>query len=145
MMKKGTILLVEDNEDDIFLAKRALEKKKISNPLVIAEDGEEAINLLFGLDGRDTIEPILILLDLKIPKIGGLEVLQRIKTNSATSMIPVVILTTSSEEEDVAKSYKIGANSYVRKPVDFVQFSKIIEQLGMYWLVLNENLESNSQ
>ncbi|MDQ7823264.1 MAG: response regulator [Candidatus Eremiobacteraeota bacterium] len=141
-MDQKTILLVEDNESDIGLTRRALEKHHIGNRLVVAEDGQDALDYLFGTGphgGRDTsLMPTLVLLDLKLPKMDGLEVLRRIRADSRTKRLPVVILTTSSEEQDVAESYDLGANSYIRKPVDFTQFAESIRQLGLYWLVLNE-------
>jgi two-component system response regulator len=136
------ILLVEDNPSDVELTKRALEKGRIANELVVAEDGEEAIHYLWGTGahaGRDVSElPALALLDLKLPKIPGLEVLRRIRSDARTKRLPVVILTSSKEEQDVAAGYDLGVNSYIRKPVDFKQFAHCIEQLGLYWLVLNE-------
>ena len=137
-----SILLIEDNPSDIALAKRALEKGRIANHLVVAEDGQEALDYLLG--GREDAAaprpepPALILLDLKLPKVPGFEVLRRLRANAATRRLPVVILTSSKQEEDLANSYDLGANSYVRKPVDFQQFAQAIEQLGLYWLVLNE-------
>jgi len=136
------ILLIEDNPSDIDLTKRALEKARIANELVVAEDGEEALDYLFGLGsyaGRDPGDlPAIALLDLKLPKIRGLDVLYRIRADSRTRRLPVVILTTSREETDIAAGYEGGANSYVPKPVDFVRFQQVIEQLGLYWLILNE-------
>jgi len=137
-----TILLVEDNPSDIALTRRALEKARIANKLVITEDGQEAIDYLLGTGtyaGRDTSDqPMLTLLDLRLPKVEGLEVLRRIRGDAATRRIPVVILTSSNEEQDLARSYDLGINSYIRKPVDFNQFAQSVEQLGLYWLVLNE-------
>jgi two-component system, response regulator len=137
------ILLVEDNPSDIELTRRALDKHNIMNRLVVAEDGQEALDYLFGAgSGPGAPEgeamPAVILLDLKLPGIDGIEVLKRIKSNEATRRIPVIVLTTSKEEADVARSYDEGANSYVRKPVDFTQFSEAVRQLGLYWLLLNE-------
>jgi len=136
------ILLVEDNPSDIELTKRALEKAHIANQLVVAEDGQEALDFLFGTGahkGRDTsLQPTLTLLDLKLPKVPGLEVLRRIRSDPATRRLAIVILTSSNEEQDVAASYDLGINSYIRKPVDFVQFAHAVEQLGLYWLLLNE-------
>jgi CheY-like chemotaxis protein len=141
-MEAKNILLVEDNPNDVALTKRALEKSRISNKLVVAEDGVEALEYLFATGayaGRDINElPTLILLDLKLPKIDGLEVLKQIRSNPTTKRIPVVVLTSSKEDIDVASSYDEGANSYIRKPVDFVQFSEAVKQLGLYWLVINE-------
>ena len=141
-MKPKTILLVEDNPSDIGLTKRALAKSHIANELVVAEDGQAALDYLFGSGqyaGRDVNElPALVLLDLNLPRVGGLEALSQVRADPRTSRLPVVILTTSKEELDVARSYDLGANSYIRKPVDFEQFAKAIEHLGLYWLVLNE-------
>ena len=141
-MRNIHILLVEDNPDDIKLTLRALKKSNILNEVVIAEDGVDALDYLFGTgkyEGRDlNVMPQLILLDLKMPKLDGLEVLQRIRTNEKTQLLPVVVLTTSSEDQDKIESYKLGANSYIRKPVDFNQFVNAVQQLGLYWLVLNE-------
>jgi two-component system, response regulator len=141
-MKPKTILLVEDNPSDIELTRRAFEKSRIANELVIAEDGQEASEYLFDADpftGMHPNElPTLILLDLKLPKVDGLQLLRRIRSDNRTSRLPVVVLTTSNEEQDVAQSYDLGANSYIRKPVDFKQFSESVQQLGLYWLVMNE-------
>lgn len=141
-MKAKTILLVEDNPSDVDLAKRALLKGKIVNNLIVAEDGEEALDYLFGSGahaGRDVSSlPAVTLLDLKLPKVPGLQVLRRIREDPRTRRIPVVILTSSKEDQDVATSYDLGVNSYIRKPVDFKQFAYAIQQLGLYWLVLNE-------
>ena len=139
---KKLILLIEDSPDDELLTIRALKKNNILNDVVVARDGSEALDFIFGTGtyaGRDTSElPHLVLLDLKLPKIDGLEVLRQLRKDERTSMLPVVILTSSKEESDLAKSYKFGANSYIRKPVDFKQFSEAIKNLGLYWLVLNE-------
>lgn len=141
-MKNKIILLVEDNPDDVKLTMRALKKSNILNEVVVAEDGVEALDYLFGtgkFEGRDVrTMPQLILLDLKMPKMDGLEVMQRIRADERTKLLPVVILTTSNEDKDRIESYKLGANSYVRKPVDFNQFVEAVQQLGLYWLVLNE-------
>ena len=141
-MKSKTILLVEDNPSDVGLTRRALEKSRISNDLVVVEDGQEALDYLFGTDpltGQNVNElPALILLDLKLPKVDGLEVLRQIRADERTRRQPVVILTTSSEEDDVARCYDMGANSFIRKPVDFNQFAEAVQHLGLYWLVLNE-------
>lgn len=140
-MKTKTILLVEDNPSDIGLTKRALEKSRIANELVVVEDGQEALDYLFNEDPlKDSKNelPALILLDLKLPKIDGLQVLRRIRSDERTSRLAVVILTTSSEEPDIARSYDLGANSYIRKPVDFIQFAEAIQHLGLYWLLMNE-------
>ncbi len=142
-MKAKNILLVEDNPDDVQLTLRALKKSKIMNDVVVAQDGIEALDYLFGTGkhaGRDAKGlPQVVLLDLKMPKMDGLEVLQRIRGDERTRLLPVVVLTTSSEDRDRVESYKLGANSYVRKPVDFNQFAEAVNQLGLYWLVLNES------
>jgi len=141
-MKDKTILLIEDNPSDIELTKRALEKGHIINELVVASDGQEALDYLFGMGayaGRDTSDlPTLTLLDLKLPKVSGLDVLRRIRADVITRRMPVVILTSSREEQDMAASYDLGVNSYIRKPVDFGRFVQSVAQLGLYWLVLNE-------
>jgi two-component system response regulator len=141
-MRGKEILLVEDREADIFLTKRALGKAKITNELVVAKDGVEAIDYLFGSKERPSPKgdlcPVLILLDLKLPKVDGLEVLKRLRADDRTCMCPVVILTSSGEDVDILKGYQLGANSYIRKPVDFEQFVEAVRQLGLYWLVLNE-------
>ena len=141
-MKEKIILLVEDNPDDEALTIRALKKNNIGNHLVVVHDGAEALDYLFctGIYAdRDVKDlPQIVLLDLNLPKIDGLEVLRRIRENETTSLLPVVILTSSKEEQDILKGYKLGANSYVRKPVDFNQFVEAVHQLGLYWLVLNE-------
>ncbi len=136
------ILLVEDNADDEALAIRALKKNNILNEVVVARDGAEALDYLFGTGahaGRDlSVSPQVVLLDLKLPKISGLEVLKRIREDERTRFQPVVILTSSKEEQDLIGSYSLGANSYIRKPVDFSQFAEAVRQVGLYWLVLNE-------
>ena len=136
------ILLVEDNPDDELLTLMAFKDNNITNEVVIARDGEQALNYLFGTRDDESqglsILPQVVLLDLKLPKVDGLEVLHQIRANERTKLLPVVILTSSKEEMDIIKSYQLGANSYVRKPVDFEQFSEAIKQLGLYWLVLNE-------
>ena len=141
-MADKTILLVEDNADDEELAIRALKKNNVTNNLVVARDGLEALDFLFGTGayaGRDIAAlPGLVLLDLKLPKIDGLEVLRRIRANERTKRMPVTVLTSSNEEQDLIKSYDLGANSYIRKPVDFNQFTDAVRQLGLYWLMLNE-------
>ncbi|MDR3718513.1 MAG: response regulator [Bryobacteraceae bacterium] len=141
-MKSKIILLVEDNPSDVDLTRRALQKARIRNELIVAEDGEEALDYLFGTgayEGRDVLcMPALTLLDLNLPKIRGLEVLRRIRADSRTHRLPVVILTSSVGEQDLADGYDLGANSYIRKPVDFAKFAEAVEQLGLYWLVMNE-------
>jgi CheY-like chemotaxis protein len=136
------ILLVEDNPDDVLLTKRALKRNNILNEMQVVADGVEALDYLFGTgeyEDRDTSkQPCVILLDLKLPRVSGLEVLQRIRGDVRTRRIPVVVLTSSKEEQDLIGSYELGANSYIRKPVDFEKFVAAIQQLGMYWLVLNE-------
>jgi two-component system, response regulator len=143
-MAEKTILLVEDNPDDEELTTRALRQAKIANEIVVARDGSEAIEFLFGQGrhaGRDLSQmPAVILLDLKLPKLSGLEVLQRLRADERTKLIPTVILTSSSEDEDMVKSYKWGANSYVRKPVEFGAFANAVSQLGLYWMLLNETV-----
>ena len=140
-MHNKIILLVEDNLDDETLTLRALHKNKILNEIIVARDGAEALDFLFGTGvhaGRDTtIQPQLILLDLKLPKVDGLEVLKRLRADPRTALQPVAILTTSNEERDIVASYQLGANSYIRKPVDFDSFIEAVRQLGLYWLVLN--------
>ena len=140
-MYNKVILLVEDNPDDETLTLRALKKSNIVNKVIVARDGAEALDFLFGTgshQGRDTsIQPQLILLDLKLPKIDGLEVLKRLRADVRTALLPVTILTTSNEERDVVSSYQLGVNSYVRKPVDSDAFIEAVRQLGLYWLVLN--------
>jgi two-component system response regulator len=141
-MPDKVILLVEDNPDDEELTLRALAKNNIRNEVVVARDGAEALDYLFGTGkyaGRDVaLTPQIILLDLKLPKIDGLEVLRRLRADEQTQMLAVVILTSSKEEQDLLNGYKLGANSYIRKPVDFAQFTEAVRQLGLYWLVLNE-------
>jgi two-component system response regulator len=146
-MRDRVILLVEDNADDKALTIRALNKNNITNKVVVAHDGVEALDYLFGTGpyaGRDTSQqPELILLDLKLPKIDGFEVLKRLRADVRTKLLAVVILTSSKEQQDIVNGYGFGANSYVRKPVDFQQFVDAVRQLGLYWLVLNERPESD--
>ena len=141
-MTTAPILLVEDNCDDEALTLRALRKNNIQNEVVVARDGVEALDYLFGTGahaGRDLgTTPQVILLDLKLPKLNGLEVLQRLRADERTRLLPVVILTSSKEQQDLISGYRLGANSYVRKPVDFAQFVEAVRQLGLYWLILNE-------
>jgi len=141
-MLNKTILLVEDNLDDVELTLHALKKNNIKNEVTVVLDGAEALDFLFGTgkySGRDLTEmPTVILLDLKLPKIDGLEVLRRLRTNELTKLLPIVILTSSKEEQDVINGYSLGVNSYVRKPVDFNQFAEAVKHLGLYWLLLNE-------
>jgi two-component system response regulator len=136
------ILLVEDNPDDELLTVMAFRDNNITIEIVVARDGEEALDYLFGTgkykDRDVNILPQIILLDLKLPKVDGLEVLQQIRSSAETRFLPVVVLTSSREEMDIIKSYQLGANSYIRKPVDFEQFSQAIKQLGLYWLIINE-------
>ncbi|HEV2468266.1 MAG TPA: response regulator [Candidatus Sulfotelmatobacter sp.] len=140
------ILLVEDNSDDEVLTLRALKKNNIQNEVVVARDGVEALDYLFGTGthaGRDLDRmPQLILLDLKLPKVDGLQVLQKLRADKRTQLLPVVILTSSKEQQDLVEGYRLGANSYVRKPVDFTQFMEAVRQLGLYWLILNESAPS---
>src|SRR5262245_27685490 len=130
---QAPILLVEDNPDDEALTLRAFGKNGIQNPIVVARDGQEAVDYLFGLGhhaGSTADKPVLILLDIKLPKLNAIEVLRQIRTNDPTKLIPVVVLTTSKEEDDLVKSYSLGANSYIRKPVDFMQFMEVVRQVG---------------
>jgi len=140
-MNEKIILLVEDNPDDETLTLRALKKNNILNEVVVAHDGVEALDYLFARGsyaGRDTsIMPEVILLDLKMPKVDGLEVLRQVREDARTRLLPIVVLTSSKEERDMIESYSLGANSYIRKPVDFIQFGNAVQQLGLYWLVLN--------
>jgi two-component system response regulator len=133
------ILLVEDNPDDVALTMRALKSHNITNDVIVAQDGVQALDFLFGTQGDAGPEelPAVVLLDLKLPKVNGMEVLQRIRSDERTRMLPVVILTSSDEERDVVHGYSLGANSYVRKPVDFVEFTRAAQQLGLYWLLMN--------
>ena len=142
MKEQRLILLVEDNDDDVELTLRALRRNRVANRVDVVRDGAEALEYLFstgsyaGRDVRDA--PNHVLLDLKLPKVGGLEVLERLRADARTRRLPVVILTSSNVESDLARSYDLGANSYIRKPVDFTQFMEAVNQLGLYWLVLNE-------
>jgi two-component system response regulator len=139
------ILLVEDNPDDEALTLRAFAKNRIPNQVVVARDGVEALDYLFGIGsqaGRDlSVMPAVVLLDLKLPRIDGLEVLRRIRADDRTNLLPVVVLTTSKEQRDILDAYRLGANSYIRKPVDFEKFIHAVGQIGLYWLSLNEPLK----
>lgn len=141
-MQAKTILLVEDNADDVDLTLQALKRNNITNEITVVGDGAEALDFLFGngkYAGRDlSAMPAVILLDLKLPKIDGLEVLRRLRAKERTKFLPVVILTSSREEQDIASGYSLGVNSYVRKPVDFTQFAEAVSHLGLYWLLINE-------
>jgi two-component system response regulator len=136
-MNSDPILLVEDNPDDIDLTTRALRQNNITNELIVTCDGEEALHYLLPQDGK-TRPPVVVLLDINIPKINGLEVLRTIRSDARTRCIPVVVLTTSNEERDIVESYQLGANSYVRKPVAFENFLEAIRLLGLYWLLVNQ-------
>ncbi len=142
MSHHKVVLLVEDNPRDEELTLRALRKSGVSNPIVVVRDGAEALDYLFAkgaFAGRDRSEmPQIVLLDLKLPKIDGLEVLRAVRANEFTKLLPIVVLTSSVEEQDLIRSYSLGANSYVRKPVDFAQFMDAVRQLGLYWLIVNE-------
>lgn len=141
-MGKKTILLVEDNPDDEKLTIRALKQNNVANEIVVAHDGAEALGYLFargGYGGRDSGElPQVVLLDLKMPGMDGLEVLRRLRSDDRTKLLPVIVFTSSREERDIVESYRLGANSYISKPVDFDEFSAAVRQLGLYWLILNE-------
>lgn len=141
-MDDKLILLVEDNPDDVALTLRALKKNHLGNKIVVASDGMEALDYVFGTGacaGRDTsVQPELILLDLKLPKMDGFKVLEKLRADRRTRLLPVVILTSSREQQDLIDGYGLGANSYIRKPVDFEQFVEAVRQLGLYWLLLNE-------
>ncbi len=134
-MKEKVVLLIEDNPDDVELTIKAFQKNGITNKIVVAHDGVEAIDMLFG---PNAIKPVVVMLDIKLPKVDGFEVLKRIKSDNGTKLIPIVILTSSKEEQDLFNSYALGANSYVRKPVDFDQFIDVVKHLGLYWLLVNE-------
>jgi CheY-like chemotaxis protein len=142
-MQKRKILLVEDNPDDVELTLRAFSKNNIANEVVVARDGVEALDYLFGTGihaGRDVVDlPAVVLLDLKLPRLDGLEVLKRLRNDKLTKLLPIVILTSSKEEKDIINGYQLGCNSYIRKPVDFIQFTEAVRQLGIYWILLNES------
>lgn len=146
-MKSDVILLVEDNPDDLELMQLSLKEQNISNEVIVARDGSEALDYLFATGahaGRDvSATPVVVLLDLKMPKVDGFEVLRRIRSDERTKLLPVVILTSSQEEQDMVSGYGLGANSYVSKPVDFVEFNDTIRQLGLYWLLLNKRPSGN--
>jgi CheY-like chemotaxis protein len=137
--ERTDILLVEDNKADVELTLHALSKENLANRIHVAQDGEEALEYLFSSGDHHRPLPLLILLDLKLPKVGGLEVLRKVKSDPRTKVVPVVILTSSNEERDVIEGYALGVNSYIQKPLDFVQFRETIRQLGKYWLVINES------
>lgn len=144
-MSNKTILLVEDNPDDEELTLRAFSKSNILNEVTVVRDGQQALDYFFG-DGASARDvPAVVLLDLKLPKVDGLEVLRRIRADERTRLQPVVILTSSREEQDLITGYRVGANSYIRKPVDFTQFMEAIRALGLYWLVLNEPAPPQSE
>ena len=146
-MPNDSILLVEDNPDDVELTMRAFRKNNIANNVVVAHDGVECLDYLFGRGayaGRNTADtPRIILLDLKMPKMDGLHVLEHLRADERTRLTPIVILTSSKEDQDLVNSYKSGANSYVRKPVDFSEFLEAVRQIGLYWLLINENVEKH--
>jgi CheY-like chemotaxis protein len=144
-MHQKSILLVEDNPDDEALTLRALKKNNIMNEVTVARDGQQALDYFFGADASAHSMPSVVLLDLKLPKIDGLEVLRRIRADKRTRLQPVVILTSSKEEQDIINGYRLGTNSYIRKPVDFDQFVEAIRQLGLYWLVLNETVPNQHE
>ncbi|PPC95383.1 MAG: two-component system response regulator [Methylotenera sp.] len=137
-MNGKLILLIEDNPDDEALTLRALKKNEIQSDIKVARDGQEALDYFFGDQGLINPMPTVVLLDLMLPKVNGLEILRRIRSDKRTRLQPVVILTSSKEEQDIIKGYELGANSYIRKPVDFIQFTEAVRQLGLYWLIINE-------
>ncbi len=141
------ILLIEDNPDDVELTLRAFKKHNLANHITVARDGEEALDIIFqhGKESAEGLRPDLILLDLKLPKVDGMEVLRQIKENSETKVIPVIVLTSSKEESDLAESYRLGVNSYIRKPVNFEKFAEVVMQLGLYWLLINEPPPNKSE
>lgn len=143
MTDNNTILIVEDDADDLEIMLRALKKANVTNAISVAADGVEALAYLLGEPGVTEPQPVpaLVLLDIKLPKVNGLEVLERIRSSERTKLLPVVMLTSSEEHEDVTRSYALGVNSYVRKPIDFAKFSETVVQLGFYWLLLNQRTE----
>ncbi|MDH5668124.1 MAG: response regulator [Nitrospira sp.] len=147
-MKPMMIVIVEDNPDDELLVRRALKQHNITNEIVVLRDGVEAVDYMLGTGqyaGRDTsVQPQVVLLDMNLPKLNGLDVLKRLRADERTALIPVVMLTTSKEESDMIVSYKLGANSFVSKPVEFTQFVEAVKQLGLYWLLLNKTPEQNA-
>jgi two-component system, response regulator len=140
MSSSTVIVLIEDNADDELLTKRAFARQQFANPLVVLRDGVEALDYFFGPDGTQNLggRPHLILLDLNIPRISGIEVLQKLRSEPTTQLIPVVVLTSSDEDSDIREAYKLGVNSYIRKPIDFNKFVEVAAQIGLYWLVVNE-------
>jgi two-component system response regulator len=145
-MDRGIILLVEDNPDDVDLTLRAFKRSNVTNKVIVAKDGVEALDYLLGTGqyaGRNVQDmPVVVMLDLKLPRIGGLEVLKAIRNDERIRLMPVVILTSSSEQKDVVEGYRLGANSYIRKPVDFEQFVEAVKLLGLYWTLWNETPSS---
>ncbi|MCD4787249.1 MAG: response regulator [Desulfobacterales bacterium] len=141
------ILLIEDNPDDVEITLRAFKKHNLANHITVARDGEEALDIIFqrGKESAGGLRPDLILLDLKLPRVDGMEVLKQIKDNLETKVIPVIVLTSSKEESDLAESYRLGANSYIRKPVNFEKFIGVVMQLGLYWLLINEPPPNKSE
>lgn len=136
-MISGPVLLVEDNDDEVFLMLRSFKKNNFANNVIVASDGEEALDYLLGRNGKEILRPVLILMDLKLPRLNGFDVLREIRKSNLTILTPVVILTSSSEKKDIVQSYNLGVNSYVRKPVDFKEFANLVGHLGKYWLILN--------
>jgi two-component system response regulator len=136
-MNTGVVMLIEDSADDVTLTLRALERNNIRNEVVVAHDGEQALDRLLPADGTAPLRPALILLDVNLPKVSGLDVLRRLRADPRTQTVPVIVLTTSDEERDIVESYRLGANSYVQKPVDFSEFQEAARLLGMYWLLVN--------